>query len=194
MARKKTITRDQILTAAYEVVAKEGFSRFTARNIAAKMKCSTQPIYLEFKNMEDLKTVLVADIINNMLTKFLEKEVTGNRLIDLGVNFIDFANKEKQLYKALILEGEVSLGDLNEYSYEYFVNTLIKDTEYEGLPVEQTQSLYMGFWIVVTGLASLVSTNVVDSSEEKMTALLQTTFQLIKNQEPIDLSFKSLIQ
>ena len=194
MARKKTITRDQILTAAYEVVAKEGFSRFTARNIAAKMKCSTQPIYLEFKNMEDLKTVLVADIINNMLTKFLEKEVTGNRLIDLGVNFIDFANKEKQLYKALILEGEVSLGDLNEYSYEYFVNTLIKDTEYEGLPVEQTQSLYMGFWIVVTGLASLVSTNVVDSSEEKMAALLQTTFQLIKNQEPIDLSFKSLIQ
>jgi Transcriptional regulator len=194
MARKKTITRDQILTAAYEVVAKEGFSRFTARNIAAKMKCSTQPIYLEFKNMEDLKTVLVADIINNMLTKFLEQELTGNRLIDLGVNFINFANKEKQLYKALILEGEVSLGDLNEYSYDYFVNTLIKDTEYEGMPVEQTQSLYMGFWIVVTGLASLVSTNVVDSSEEKMTELLQSTFQMIKDQEPIDLSFKSLIQ
>lgn len=55
MARKKTITRDQILKAAYEVVATEGFTRFTARNIAAKMKCSTQPIYLEFKNMDDLK-------------------------------------------------------------------------------------------------------------------------------------------
>jgi AcrR family transcriptional regulator len=63
MARKKTITRDQILNAAYEVVAKEGFSRFTARNIAAKMKCSTQPIYLEFKNMDELKKVLVKEII-----------------------------------------------------------------------------------------------------------------------------------
>ena len=194
MARKKTITRDQILHAAYEVVAKEGFSRFTARNIAAKMKCSTQPIYLEFKNMEDLKTVLVADIINNMLTKFLEKEVTGNRLIDLGVNFIDFASKEKQLYKALILEGEVSLGDLNEYSYDYFVHTLIKDTEYEGMTEDQTQSLYMGFWIVVTGLASLTSTNVVDSSQEKMAELLKATFHMIKNQDPIDLSFKSLLK
>ena len=58
MARKKTITREQILAAAYEVVATEGFSRFTARNIASKMKCSTQPIYLEFKNMDDLKTEL----------------------------------------------------------------------------------------------------------------------------------------
>lgn len=58
MARKKTITKDHILNAAYEIVATEGFSRFTARNIASKMKCSTQPIYLEFKNMDDLKNAL----------------------------------------------------------------------------------------------------------------------------------------
>ena len=34
MARKKTITKEQILAAAYEVAATEGFTRFTARNIA----------------------------------------------------------------------------------------------------------------------------------------------------------------
>ncbi|BDP83738.1 hypothetical protein EfmAA610_09480 [Enterococcus faecium] len=55
MARKKTITREQILAAAYEVAATDGFTRFTARNIANKMNCSTQPIYLEFKNMDDLR-------------------------------------------------------------------------------------------------------------------------------------------
>lgn len=47
MARKKTITREQILAAAYEVAATDGFTRFTARNIANKMNCSTQPIYLD---------------------------------------------------------------------------------------------------------------------------------------------------
>lgn len=36
MARKKTITREQILAAAYEVAATDGFTRFTARNIANK--------------------------------------------------------------------------------------------------------------------------------------------------------------
>ncbi len=45
MARKKPLRKEQILTVAYEVVATEGFSKFTARNIANKMKCSTQPIY-----------------------------------------------------------------------------------------------------------------------------------------------------
>ncbi|MBP6359919.1 MAG: TetR/AcrR family transcriptional regulator, partial [Enterococcus sp.] len=33
MARRKTITRDQILTAAYQVISEKGFSHFTARNI-----------------------------------------------------------------------------------------------------------------------------------------------------------------
>lgn len=192
MARKKTITRDQILTAAYEVVAKEGFSRFTARNIAAKMKCSTQPIYLEFKNMDDLKNVLVADITNNVLTKLLKKEVTGNRLIDLGVNCIEFANKEKQLYKALVLEGEVNVGELEEYSYDYFVNSVITDTEYEGMSDKKTKSLYTGFWIIVSGLAALTSSSIVDFSQEEIVQLLERSFEVMKEQEPIELSFKSL--
>ena len=48
MARKKTITKEQILTAAYEVVATEGFSNFTASYSDNKLKCYTHPIYLEF--------------------------------------------------------------------------------------------------------------------------------------------------
>ncbi len=42
--RRKVYTKDQILKAAYDVVAKEGFKGFTARNIAKKMGISTQPI------------------------------------------------------------------------------------------------------------------------------------------------------
>ncbi|HAP8781889.1 TPA: TetR/AcrR family transcriptional regulator, partial [Enterococcus faecium] len=34
--RRKVYTKDQILKAAYDVVAKEGFKGFTARNIAKK--------------------------------------------------------------------------------------------------------------------------------------------------------------
>ena len=44
--RRKVYTKDQILKAAYEVISKDGFGKFTARNIAKKMGISTQPIYL----------------------------------------------------------------------------------------------------------------------------------------------------
>ncbi len=65
LMRRKVYTKDQILKAAYDVVAKEGFKGFTARNIAKKMGISTQPIYLEFKNMEDLKNTLLIQSLNN---------------------------------------------------------------------------------------------------------------------------------
>ena len=63
MARKNHYERADF-NSAYEVVATEGFSKFTARNIANKMKCSTQPIYLEFKNMDDLRDALFQKFIN----------------------------------------------------------------------------------------------------------------------------------
>jgi len=103
MARKKTITRDQILKAAYEVVAKEGFARFTARNIAAKMKCSTQPIYLEFKNMEDLKQSLLKAIFDYLSAEVLPKEPSGPQLVAFGFPYIAFSTKPPQLYKSLYL-------------------------------------------------------------------------------------------
>ena len=193
MARKKTITRDQILNAAYEVVAKEGFSRFTARNIAAKMKCSTQPIYLEFKNMDELKKVLVKEIITKLSTKMLSKEVTGNKLVDLGINYIEFAIEEKQLYKALYLEGETEIADLEEYSYDYFYHTVIQGTEYEELSKDKLLSLYTGFWIVVSGVAALTSSSIITPTREEIIELLEDSFDMMKtNNRPLDLSFKTL--
>ena len=53
--RRKVYTREHILKAAYELINREGFGNFTARNIAKHMGISTQPIYLEFENMQDLK-------------------------------------------------------------------------------------------------------------------------------------------
>lgn len=80
MARKKTITREQILAAAYEVAATDGFTRFTARNIANKMNCSTQPIYLEFKNMDDLRQALFEQIYDHYNMKCSLLSIQGIRL------------------------------------------------------------------------------------------------------------------
>ncbi len=89
--RRKVYTKDQILKAAYDVVAKEGFKGFTARNIAKKMGISTQPIYLEFKNMEDLKNTLLDSIFEQLKEDVFPIERTGDKIIDLGLNYIYFA-------------------------------------------------------------------------------------------------------
>ncbi len=92
--RRKVYTREHILKAAYELINKEGFGNFTARNIAKQMGISTQPIYLEFENMQDLKNTLVEAVFKDLSENVFPVERTGDKVIDLGLNYIHFAQRK----------------------------------------------------------------------------------------------------
>ncbi|KPG71126.1 TetR/AcrR family transcriptional regulator [Enterococcus sp. RIT-PI-f] len=190
MARKKTITRDQILKAAYEVVATEGFTRFTARNIAAKMKCSTQPIYLEFKNMEDLKSALISQIFDYLATEVFPIERRGDIIVDLTLNYIGFANKEKRLYRALYLEEYGGGDSMQQFSFDLFVKSVKKDAKYSELSTVELQSLHTGVWIVATGLAALMSSGIIHPTEDQIAKLMtETVDNILIRETPIDITY-----
>lgn len=54
MARKETITKNDILNTAFDMTREEGFTKVSARTLAARAGCSTQPIFRVYKNMEEL--------------------------------------------------------------------------------------------------------------------------------------------
>lgn len=53
MPPKQSITKENILESACEIVIEHGLQHVTARNVAAKLGCSTQPIYWCFDNKQD---------------------------------------------------------------------------------------------------------------------------------------------
>jgi hypothetical protein len=85
------------------------------------------------------------------------------------------------------------MAELEEYSYDYFYDGVIKGTEYEELSNEKLVSLYTGFWIVVSGVAALTSSSIITPSREETIELLEDSFDMMKTQNrPVDLSFKTL--
>lgn len=60
MPAAKRITGEEIISAAFCVLRESGFAAVNARSVAKKLGCSTQPIYLCFKNMKELKAALTA--------------------------------------------------------------------------------------------------------------------------------------
>ena len=52
MARKATVTENMILDNAFALMREEGFEQVTARKLAAKVGCSTQPIFRLYENMD----------------------------------------------------------------------------------------------------------------------------------------------
>jgi AcrR family transcriptional regulator len=55
MSRKATITKKDIVNAAFKITKKEGFEQITSRKLAATAGCSTQPIFRIYENMDALK-------------------------------------------------------------------------------------------------------------------------------------------
>lgn len=157
VARKKTILKEDILKAAYKLVTKEGLNSLTARNIAQKMNCSTQPIYLEFANMEELKDAVVAEMERYVYHAVLPKETTSTPLMDACVNYILFAKNEKFFFRTLYLEGEVDIEMLHDISYEYFNEMLPTDELSVSTTNEQKKELFKTVWPFVYGTASLVA-------------------------------------
>lgn len=189
MARRKTITREDILNAAFKLVATEGFGHFTARNVAQKVGSSTQPIYLEFKNMDDLK-----DAVYEKIYHYLGEEVyaiphTGDVVVDMALNFVHFAKREKKLYYSLYLDSATDGERMEKFSHDFFLEMVRKDPNYADLPEEKVESLQVGSFIATTGLASLASSGIIHPTDEEIVALIKDGINMIVNLDhPIHIS------
>lgn len=78
MPAKKRIVREDIIDGAFEVLRSQGEAGLNTRNIASHLGCSTQPIYCEFENMEDLRVALskkVDDFWWDLKNKFLHQMI-----------------------------------------------------------------------------------------------------------------------
>ena len=186
MVRKKVYTKEQILASAIEMVEKDGFNKFTARNIAKHMNISTQPIYLEFKNMEDLKENVLEHIFSNLFQNVFPKTVTGDPVIDLALNFIRYAYANPRIFRALYVE-ESGLGQkIYDKSFTSFSKLLRSTDKYKDIDELHLDALHIRSWITATGLAILTTSGIFKPTDEQLIKLLEDVVAaILANPNPI---------
>ncbi|GFH40933.1 TetR/AcrR family transcriptional regulator [Lactococcus insecticola] len=174
MARNKTIFKEDILNAAERFILEKSPRELTARALSKYMKISTQPLYAEFENMAELKNELFSHIYYRLQTEVFNKKTHDDPIINLSLNYINFAQENPKLFRAIYLEkhgGEDN--SINEFSYNIF-RSLIKDTpSYANLPEQQINSLLTGTWIVSTGFANLIASDTINPSQSEIVSFLQ---------------------
>lgn len=173
MARKKTITRNQILNATYEVIRTEGFSGFTARNIASKMKCSTQPIYLEFKNMTDLKSAVLKKTQVFLDERIFDVQSENHSLVDANLLYIHFAEVEPTFFKTLFIEGHEGCEMIERFMRQRFMDMIEEDPDYVGLDQKVKDDICTELWVISTGIACLRSGQMIGHTDEEIRAFLK---------------------
>jgi len=103
VVRKPVFSRDEIVDAALQVVAREGLALLSARKVAEELGSSTAPVYSNFENMERLEEVVKRAAVDRLLA-CTQKRSSSNRFLDIGLGFIEFAMDWPRLYSALFLE------------------------------------------------------------------------------------------
>lgn len=172
MARKKEISKDKILEIAYKIAIKTGIESLTARNIAKAVHFSTQPIYLEFKNMTDLRNRVLDRISAELENNILQEHYTEKPLIDLDLSYINFAQEHVGLFKAMFVDGK--------FGSKIIANTLIRlgterfKEEYPGEDYDDTKirHIVVANWISATGISALLINHIAKFSKAQIINIL----------------------
>lgn len=116
MPPTKRISKEAIVDAAVEVLRSGGASAVNARSVAKKLGCSTQPTYLSFQSMNELKTAVTQQAVAlhtrhvRDSLRIREDNTTlysqYSRYSSYGLGFVRFAAQEKHLFRWLYLDGK----------------------------------------------------------------------------------------
>ena len=172
---KKIITRENILQSAFELARKEGTESLSVRAIAKACNCSTQPIYLSFKGIEEIK-----DEVYKMSFEYFYKymlEIVGLKKYPeykaIGMAYVKFAHDESELFKYMFMTKPRIKFDSIGKSFDVSVEVIKKNLK---ISEEKARKLHTEMWIFGHGIATMYITNYIDFDFETISDMYKDVF------------------
>lgn len=175
MPPKAKFEKSEIVSAALEIVKREGADALTARSLAEKLKSSPRPIFTVFKSMAEVFEEVekaARGIYENMVEEGLKEKPAFK---GVGKAYIRFAATEPKLFQLLFMREKQSVPDadgvLGSIDGEY-ARILNSVRESYNLPLDISKQLYMHLWIYSHGIAVLIATKVCSFTAEEISDML----------------------
>lgn len=182
MPPKIRVTKEDIISAAVEIVRSKGAQAINARAVAAELNCSTQPVYSNFATIDELRLAVI-DKAEELSREYMRREVEDGKYPEYkagGMAYIRFAKEEKELFKLLYMRdrsGEV-IPESTDLSDE-MESIVHKQTGLSGLDVKL---FHLEMWAFVHGIAVMFATGYVELDPELVSKMLTDSYQGLRKQ------------
>lgn len=179
MPPKAKFLKEEIVSAAFEIVRKDGMGALTARGLAAKLGSSARPIFTVFNGMDEVAGEVIAAVkklYDSYVARGLEEELPFK---GVGRNYILFAIDEPKLFQLLFMsesKDDPNVDSILAYvedNYEKIVPTVEKEYNFSR---ELALRLYRHLWIYTHGIATLCATRVCNFTAEQISQMLTDVF------------------
>ena len=177
MPPKVKITKKMVEDASFELVRAKGHENLNARTISEYLGCSTQPVLYTFKTVDEIREAAYSMADRYHTEYIMPKETDENPMLTLGLNYVRFGHQEKNLFRFLFQTNKFGGKD---------IETLLGDPALSGIlevmagglkaDVEQAREMFLTFFCVAHGLASLLANNSMEYDEEQIQKMLDNVF------------------
>ena len=177
MPPKVKITKKMVEDASFELIRANGHENLNARTISEYLGCSTQPVLYTFKTMDEIREAAY-EMADRYHTEYIfPKETDENPMLTLGLNYVRFGYEEKNLFRFLFQTDKFGGKD---------IGTLLRDPGLSGImevmasglkvDTEQAREMFLTFFCVAHGLASLLANNSMAYDEIGSKKMLENIF------------------
>ncbi|MBE6037054.1 MAG: TetR/AcrR family transcriptional regulator [Clostridiales bacterium] len=177
MPPKVKITKGQIVEAALQLVRQKGPEALNARGLAAALGCSTQPLFSNFENMEQIRLAAVA-AAEQLNKEFIDREIGQGKYPPYkasGMAYIRFAKEERELFKLLYMRDRTKEVIPEDTELNQQMSELVQTNT--GLGASEGELFHFEMWAFVHGIAVMMTTEFLDIDEELVSRMLTDAYQ-----------------
>lgn len=179
MPQKAKFTKDEILSAALDLVREKDFDALTARALGNRLGSSARPIFTVFSDMKEVEDGVIR-LAKDLYGEYVKRGLTQTpKFRGVGIEYIMFSIKEPKLFKLLFMKEHSAVPPLTEVLQlieENYIDILDSITQAYGLEKEKAEKLYRHLWIYSHGIASLCATNMCSFTPEEISNMLTEVF------------------
>lgn len=190
MPPKAVITKDKVLQASFQLVQEQGIEVLTARNVALKLKCSTQPIYSAFESMELLKDELFELATDYTLAYIRTHQNERNsKAMNLASGILLFANQEKPLFKFVFLTDHEDYYSKHhkekKLEGELFQAFIQIDPRLQTLERSKLKIIFVKLSAYLLGIGSMITTSMSQLNISEAEEMIEEMYQSLLAKENI---------
>ena len=177
MPPKVKVTRQMVADAAFALVRENGHESLNARAIAARLGCSTQPVLYNFKTVDEIRAAAYALADEYHTSCIMPAETDENPMLALGLHYVRFGFEEKNLFRFLFQSNQFGGMDVDALLDNPSLSDIIAVVaEGIGCGSDEARGMFLTFFCVAHGLASLLANNAMKYDETQCRRMLETVF------------------
>lgn len=183
MPAKAKATKAEIIKAAFDITREKGIDAVTAKELAKRLKCSTQPLYYACKSMDNVHRAVIEEA-QKEYKKFLFTEVKGeHKFKSIGMNYIRFAKTQPHLFKLLFMSDrnrDTDIVDISPDGNKEEIISIMREV-YPAIPEADANDFYVKIWIFCHGIATMIVTQTAKFTDEEMSRMGTEVFTCLLN-------------